>query len=399
MRLVVCDYSGHPFQVQMSRELARRGHSVLHLYFSDFQTPKGRLAVTLNDPAALQIEGISLGQPFKKYSLVRRRRQEIQLASRIQRWIESFQPDVVLAANLPLDTLDRICTHCVATGKPFVFWQQDIYSSAITQYMSHSFGFLGRIIGAYYRRLERRALVRSAAIIVISPDFVTSLTTDFGIALANVHTIENWAPINEIVPRCKSNEWSRRHNLDLMTVVLYTGTLGRKHDPALIVNLAQTLRHRRDTLVVIASEGPAVTWISQEAQRLALGNIRVLPFQPYEVYSELLAAADVLIALLEREAAMFSVPSKVLSYLSAGRAIVLSAPAENLSFRILTESGGGIAVIAGDTDAFTGSVQRLLDNPEARSQAAARGRQYAERHFAIGPLGDRFETILEGVVA
>ena len=43
MRIVVNDYSGHPFQIELSRELARRGHKVLHLYSAEFQTPKGDL--------------------------------------------------------------------------------------------------------------------------------------------------------------------------------------------------------------------------------------------------------------------------------------------------------------------------------------------------------------------
>ncbi|RMF52223.1 MAG: glycosyltransferase WbuB, partial [Bacteroidetes bacterium] len=32
MRILVHDYAGHPFQVQLSRALARRGHDVLHAY-------------------------------------------------------------------------------------------------------------------------------------------------------------------------------------------------------------------------------------------------------------------------------------------------------------------------------------------------------------------------------
>lgn len=41
MRLLVHDYSGHPHQVQLSRELAKRGHEVLHLYAGFLQTPRG----------------------------------------------------------------------------------------------------------------------------------------------------------------------------------------------------------------------------------------------------------------------------------------------------------------------------------------------------------------------
>ena len=32
MKIIVHDYAGHPFQVQLSRRLASRGHEVLHLY-------------------------------------------------------------------------------------------------------------------------------------------------------------------------------------------------------------------------------------------------------------------------------------------------------------------------------------------------------------------------------
>ena len=44
LRIAVHDYSGHPFQVQLSRALAERGHEVLHLYSTRFQTPRGPLA-------------------------------------------------------------------------------------------------------------------------------------------------------------------------------------------------------------------------------------------------------------------------------------------------------------------------------------------------------------------
>ena len=41
LRVVVHDYVGHPFQVQLSRELARRGMDVLHLHCGSFRTGKG----------------------------------------------------------------------------------------------------------------------------------------------------------------------------------------------------------------------------------------------------------------------------------------------------------------------------------------------------------------------
>ena len=45
-------------------------------------------------------------------------------------------------------------------------------------------------------------------------------------------------------------------------------------------------------------------------------EVTLLPFQPYDSLPDMLGAADVAIALLEPEAGIFSVPSKVLSYFS-----------------------------------------------------------------------------------
>ena len=81
MRIVVHDYSGHPFQVQLSRELARRGHNVLHLHFAGFQTPKAALVRRSDDPPTFAVEAIDLDRPFAKYRLVRRLLQERQLGA------------------------------------------------------------------------------------------------------------------------------------------------------------------------------------------------------------------------------------------------------------------------------------------------------------------------------
>ena len=66
MRVLIHDYAGHPFQVQLSRALARSGHSVLHLHFASFQTPKGAVERRPDDPDNFAIEGLTLGRPFAK---------------------------------------------------------------------------------------------------------------------------------------------------------------------------------------------------------------------------------------------------------------------------------------------------------------------------------------------
>jgi glycosyltransferase involved in cell wall biosynthesis len=396
LRFAVCDYSGHPFQVQLSRELARRGHAMLHLHFAEFQTPKGRLIVGPEDPTTLSIEPVSLDRPFAKYSLFRRRFQEIEIGRRIAKRVEAFQPDVVVGCNLPLDSLQKLVDACRRQRVPFVFWQQDIYSDAITRILTRKLGLLGRLLGIHYKRIERRALHASAAIVVIAEEFISALANDFGVRADTAHVVENWAPLDDLTPRPKSNAWSRSHGLDNSEVVLYSGTLGLKHDVTKILAVAQAMLARPNAVLIVTSEGFSADWLAGEVRRLGLTNVRVLPFQPFEAYPDVLGSADILIAILERDAGKFSVPSKVLSYLCAGRAIVLSAPETNLASRVVKESGAGIAVAVDDIKGFTNSVLRMLDDPAGRNSAAYNGRSYAEQTFDIASIGSRFEAILTG---
>jgi glycosyltransferase involved in cell wall biosynthesis len=395
MRIAICDYAGHAYAVQLSRELAARGHSVRHLHFAEFQTPKGELSRRPLDPETLDITPVSLGRPFEKYSFIKRRSQEIELGRRIAACILKFSPDVVLA-NLPLVALGEVLAACRSANTPFVLWQQDIYSRAIGEALGRKFGIAVRALGFYCRRMEARALAASTAVIVIAQDFVGAIANEFGLSTSNVHVIENWAPLADISVRPKSNAWAVEQQLAEREVVLYSGTLGLKHDPALLLHLAEALRSRPQALIVVTSEGPSADAVQKDAAAMKLQNIRVLPFQPFETYADVLGSADVLIGILQADAGRFSVPSKILSYLCAARPIVLSAPAENLASRTVTVAGAGVVVSAGDANGFSSATVAFLMDADRRARAGRNGRAYAERTFEIRAIADRFEGILLG---
>jgi glycosyltransferase involved in cell wall biosynthesis len=395
MRICLCDYSGHPFQVQLSRELARRGHDVLHLHFAEFLTPKARLQVDSNDPPTLAIEGISLGRPFAKYGFVKRRFQEIDLGRRFAGRVMAYNPDLVIGCNLPLDSLSIVAQSCRRFDRPFVFWQQDIYSAAISIALSKRFGLMGRVLARHYHLLEQKVAAQSAAIIVISESFCATLVRDFHVPASKIHVIENWAPLDEIVPRPKVNPWSIANDLKDKQVVLYTGTLGLKHNPDCFLDLAEAFRDRHAIRIVVASEGPFAEKLARRAAESGLSNLKVIPFQNFAVYSDLLGTADVLVAILEPDAGQFSVPSKVLSYLCADRPIVLSAPPENLASQTLQRAGAGLVVHAGNRHDFVDAVTTLLDHPDLRTECAQSGLRYAHATFEIGRICDRFLSVFD----
>jgi UDP:flavonoid glycosyltransferase YjiC (YdhE family) len=104
MRILISDYSGHPFQVQLSRELARRGHVVKHMYYAGFQTPKGNLVRSGQDAETFDIVAVNTRQAFQKATFAKRRQQEIEVGHAMSAILREFRPEVVISSNAPLDT-------------------------------------------------------------------------------------------------------------------------------------------------------------------------------------------------------------------------------------------------------------------------------------------------------
>jgi glycosyltransferase involved in cell wall biosynthesis len=394
VRVVVSDYFGHAFPAQLARELAGRGHDVLHLHCSSFVTGKGRLGWTKDDPPGLEFAAVDLGQAFAKYDVLRRVVHERKTARELAGLLREFRPDAVLSIA-PLIVQVELLRAARRSGATFVFWQQDVMSIAARRVL----GRRSRLVGAASERavagLERRVLRRSDAVVVISEDFLPLLRR-WHVDDSRVSVIENWAPLAELPPLPRENAWAVEHGLDGNAVFLYSGTLGFKHDPTLLLALARWAG-TRDALVAVVSEGPGADWLGERARDEP--GLRLLPYQPYDRLPEVLASADVLVAVLEPAAGAFSVPSKILTYLCAGRPLLASVPSDNLAARVVERSGGGVVVRPGDTPAFLAAAETLLGNQRLRAELGTRARAYAEAAFDPGAIATRFEAVLQAVAA
>lgn len=389
MRLVVHDYAGHAFPAQLARALAGRGHEVLHLQCASFVSGKGRVEGEPEDPESLAFEAVVLDADFAKYDVRRRIAHERELGRRLTERIEAFRPDAVLS-NAPLLVQAAVQRRCRALGAGFVFWQQDVMSTAARRVLGRRSRLLGGAAELGVSELERRLLRRSGGVVVISEDFRPQLRR-WGVDEARVEVIENWAPLAELPVLPRENAWAAEQGLGAKTVYLYSGTLGFKHDPSLLLELARWAREH-DAVVVVVSEGPGADWLAEHGRDEPA--LRLLAYQPYARLPEVHASADVLVALLEPEAGAFSVPSKILTYLCAGRPLLVSVPEDNLAARVVERSGGGIVVPPGDAPALVVAAEELLADEGLRAELGRAARLYAEFAFDLDAISDRFERLL-----
>lgn len=393
MRILVNDYAGHPFQLQLSRALARDGHTVLHTYFGAYQTPKGRTEVDADIADRLKIEAVTIPGNFQQHSAISRRRADHAYGTAVSERARTFRPQVVISANTPLDAQKQLLRATHEVGGRFVFWLQDVLSVAIEFVLRKKGVPFAGIAGRMYSRLERKLLQQSDGIVCIAPEFLDRLR-NWGIDESKVSVIENWSPLDEIVPQGRDTAWAREQKIADKLRVIYSGTLGMKHRPELLLELARAWEGRENAAIVVVAQGAGADWLKKQAQP---SNLRVLPFQPYERHAEVLASADVLVTLLDEDCGAFAVPSKTLAYMASGRASLVAAPPDNLTSRIVERAGAGIAT-APTVPAFLGGAEHLIRDAKMREACGTRARAYAEATFAIDAIRDRFLAAFEAAL-
>ena len=402
MRIYLHDYGGHAFIVGLARRLARRGHTVRYGYSATNEAPQGDLAPRPDDPATFSLDPVVTAPVDKRArslaGLVKRRQAEARFGRAAAAHVRQWDADVVVAANCGLDTAAALQNAARAEGVAFVNWLQDVWSVGTRAVLRKRLGGVGDLAGRWMERREGRLLRDADAVIAITDGF-RPLLDRWRVAPERVTVLENWAPLADLPQRPRDTAWAEAHGLAGHPVVLYSGTLGMKHDPAGLARLGERLAEADPAArLVVVSSGEGADWLAARKAERDLANLVILPFQPFEAFPDVLGAADVFVAVLEPEASAVSVPSKVLAYLCAGRPAVLSVPPDNLAAQIVTREAAGVVVPPGHADALADAVLALLADDARRERMGAAGRAYAERAFALDAIAERFERVLSDAV-
>lgn len=382
--LLVTDYAGHAFTLELARGLrTRRPGRVAYSYCRSTTSPKG----AVDDPESFVIS-VGAGRTFEKYRLLPRLCSELRYGVNTAVAVWRRRPLVHVVCNMPLVSALVVWALCVPLRCRLVIWFQDAQAGLAAGVVGD--GVTPRLLGA----LEGFMLRRARPVIAISSELAAEARRR-RVRADRVVVIENWAPIEALPTRPRRNPWAAQHGLVDRPVVLYSGTLARKHRVDLLATLARHLG--RDVAdVVVVSEGEGADWlISERANSGDLQNLHVFPYQPFADLPDVLAAADVLVVLLEPNAGRFSVPSKTLSYLCAGRPIVAAVPSTNTAAKIIeARARAGRVLEPHDYEGFCAAVSDMLASPDIRAQAGANGRAYAEANFRSEAVLDRFEGVL-----
>jgi len=388
MKIVLHEMGTYTHRQELARALSSRGHEIAYLYCPSSRTPsRSSMCFTPGDKVA--VVPIDLDSEFAKWQLLKRFLQERAYGARVASVIASLRPDLVISGNTPIEIQAAIQKMCRHSGTPFLFWLEDVYSIGVKSVLS-KMPLIGALIAARYAQLERKVARQSDGIVAIADDF-RDLAVDWGVDPDRITVIENWGAMPPDPPPQKDNDWAARHGLLGKHVLLYSGALGFKHNPQLFLDLATEFREEENVRIVVISEGYGADWLSSRNREFA--QLVLLPFQSAEDFRKALASADVLVAILEPTAAKYSVPSKVLAYMTAGRPILAAIPADNLAARTISAASAGLTADPENPSELRRLARSLIEDGDRRRRLGDAGLAYARANFEINDIAARFEEV------
>ena len=272
---------------------------------------------------------------------------------------------------------------------PMVFNIQDVFPDAAVETGAIS----NRTIIAAASWLERVSYLAADAVTVLSDDLRDNVVAKLGDGRAEtVHVIPNFVDTEAIVPADRSTSYRAELGLGDGPVVLYAGNVGFSQSLDLVLAAARQLPN-----VMFLINGNGAARPSLEAAAADLANVRFADYIEPSRLSELLATGDVHVVPLRRGLGRVSVPSKTYSIMAAGRPVVASIDPDTAVPRILSESGGGVAVAPDDAASFTDAVRSLVADPERATRLGALGRAWVEREASPAAVGVAYDELLRSL--
>lgn len=276
-------------------------------------------------------------------------------------------------------------------GVPFAMQLTDLATDAAT-----SLGMLNRegwlVRGAH--ALENLNYERAAGISVLCSGFRDKLIRR-GVPAEKIGIVPTWADTETIRPLPRENDFRRRNGLAVDDfVMLHAGNMGLKqglHTVVEAARLSEASYTRAKWLLV--GDGEERRQLQESAAACGLSALRFLPLQPAETFPSVLAAADVLLLVQRADVTDSVIPSKLLTYMAAGRPIVASVNKDSEVARRIQEGDCGLIVPPEDPHSLVDAIQYLRAAAVEAQRLGHNGRVYVEERFGkrtVLGLYDRF---------
>lgn len=279
---------------------------------------------------------------------------------------------------------------------PFVYDIQDLWpESALASGLMRPgrlVDMLYRLAGWVYRQAPRILVVSQAA---------ASYLRDRGVDASKISVAHHWLdtrPFERETTRNVREEfgWSRKF------IVMFAGNLGMVQGLETVIEAAALLRDAKveeSIEFILVGDGADRPRLERLISEKGVTNVRFAGQHPSSEMPAFMRAADVLLVHLRcSQIADHAIPTKILSYMAAGRPVLCATG--GAAADLIRSAEAGIVTDPGDAAALVEAVVHLASlSPEAREQLGQNGRAYLHAHFEKQAVIDEYERVLSEMAA
>jgi glycosyltransferase involved in cell wall biosynthesis len=181
--------------------------------------------------------------------------------------------------------------------------------------------------------------------------------------------------------------------------IVFAGNIGTAQSCEVIIEAAKLLQSVHSIKFYLVGSGSMADSVSENIVDSRLKNVAMTGQVPAEDMSVIFASSSVLLLTLRDEPALSStIPSKLQSYLAAGKPVIACCNGEAAS--VVATANAGLACPAGDASALADAVLKLFQMPpEERVRLGENGRVHFEAHYRLQSRVTELVTHFDAVVA
>ncbi|SDH05392.1 WcaI family glycosyltransferase [Pseudonocardia oroxyli] len=283
------------------------------------------------------------------------------------------RPDVVVAVVPSLFSAVIAQRLAKRAGVRLVVWVQDVMGRAAAQSGMSGGGKVASAVSA----VESWVLNRASEVLVLNSHFA-EYVAESGVARERITLRSNWSHVPSPSGRDRAELRERFGWRPEETIVLHSGNMGLKQALEHVVAAGRVVDETAPGSLrfVLMGDGSQRAALEQEAADVA--SVQFLPPADSAEFADVLAAADVLLVNERASSIDMSLPSKLTSYLKAGRPVVAASPAAGGTAAEVLRSGGGIVVTPESPEDLVREVAKLSADGVSMESLATAGREYAE---------------------
>ena len=245
----------------------------------------------------------------------------------------------------------------------------------------------------FFEWMERAIYRRATSVVVIADGFKENIVGK-GVPEDKIHVVPNWADPNEIMPGPKDNAFRKKLGIADRFSLSYSGSLSFNTNLDPVLGAAEILTGEEFSFIIVG-DGVKKDDLRRTAQERQLDNVQFLPFQPLDQYPSVLAAADMNLVTLNRQAAMASVPSKLFKMMASGRPVLAITIEGNEVHRLIRDSECGLCVPPDDPERLAEALRYAAAHPDEMDRMGKNGRRHLVESFSRKDCVGKIESILE----